>query len=282
MHRAQFGAPSDFDEWANITGDDTYSWENFKQYIKKFEDFKPDPRYPKINVADRGSGGPVRVGFHTHLSEGSRLFVETCPKVGVPFSPDFNSVAGTLGVNRIMSYVDPNGARVSTETAYLTNDVLARPNLTVATHAQVTKILIETLGGVKRAIGVEFSKGPKYVRYRARARKEVVVTGGAIHSPHMLMLSGIGPADQLREHGIQVVQDLPGVGQHMLDHYGADLMFRDKAGYSPKFLQPNSLMDVVRMLGASAQYALTGKGPMSSNVGSHSPVETCCSFHDLV
>lgn len=134
----------------------------------------------------RGSSGPVRIGYFNTVSKPSTAFVEACMNVDIPFSPDFNVSTGTLGVNRIMTYVDEQRQRVSAESAYLTKNVLARKNLTVAINAQVMRILFKTENGEKHAVGVQFANSREGTRYRAFARKEVVVCAGAVQSPRYL------------------------------------------------------------------------------------------------
>ncbi|ESK94011.1 putative gmc oxidoreductase [Moniliophthora roreri MCA 2997] len=184
---AQYGAPEDFD-------DDSWSWKNINKYFRKFEKYTPDPRYPQVDISVRGNSGPVRVGYFNTVSNSAQAFIDACVRVGIPFTPDFNGSNGTMGVSRIMTYVDDKYQRVSSEAAYLTADVLARPNLKVAVHAHVTRILFEDVNGETRAVGVE---------------------AGAVHSPHILMLSGVGPAEELKKHGIPVAKDLPGVGANL-------------------------------------------------------------------
>ncbi|KAG6896317.1 hypothetical protein C0992_009108 [Termitomyces sp. T32_za158] len=146
---AQYGAPEDFDQWAKLMNDDSWSWKNFSQfvpslylppqnlfrparrYFTKFERYQPHPDYPLVDTAVRGTSGPIRIGYFNLVSETSKAFIKACTSIGIPFTPDFNVSSGTLGVSRRQ--------RVSSESAYLTKDVLARKNLTVAINAQVTR-----------------------------------------------------------------------------------------------------------------------------------------------
>ena len=105
----------------------------------------------------------------------------------------------------------------STSTAYLTPDVLARPNLTIAVGVRVSKIVVEPVAGRPRAVGVQMSTAPMDQLYRVNATREVLLCGGAIASPQLLLLSGIGPAAELQPLGITVVQDLPAVGKNLAD-----------------------------------------------------------------
>ncbi|THV07257.1 alcohol oxidase [Dendrothele bispora CBS 962.96] len=263
---AQYGAPGDFDEWAKITGDEAWSWKNFGRYFVKFENYTADERYPHVDMAVKGSG-PVTVGYNSHFSESSNAFVEACKELKIPYSADFNTTGGTRGVNRVMTYIDEKGQRVTSETAYLTQDTLSKPNITVVIHAQVTKILFEKKGDETRAVGVEFAKSKGGPLYRAHSLKEVVVTAGAVHSPQILMLSGVGPREELEKHKIPVVTDLPGVGRNLTDHPTVDLYYKDKTNTAPKWMIPHSPMDVFHLIGAVIQYYTSKTGFMMSNWG---------------
>ncbi|KIY69094.1 GMC oxidoreductase [Cylindrobasidium torrendii FP15055 ss-10] len=267
---AHYGAPGDFNEWADICGDEGWNWANFGQYFKKFENYAIDKTYnPNVDMSQRGEKGPVRVGFFSKAHKPSLAFVDACQQVGIPFSADLNSPEGQVGVNRVITYVDDNRERVTSETAYLTPDVLARPNLTVAIKANVTKIVLQELpNGEKRATSVEFSNGPNMPVYRANAAKEVVVCAGAIHSPQILMLSGIGPAQELENFGIQVQQNLPGVGSNLLDHPVVGVNFMDKTKAAPVYLQPSLFnpFQVIKFAWAAVKYLFGRRGPLTTNI----------------
>ncbi|KAK7033387.1 hypothetical protein R3P38DRAFT_3313389 [Favolaschia claudopus] len=264
---AQYGAPSDFDQWAALNNDESWSWKNLHRYFKKFEKYTDDPAYPNVDSSVRGSEGPVRVGYFNRASEHSKAFVEACGEVGIPPVPDFNGPKGPLGAGRVMTYIDSKGQRVSSETAYLTKEVLARPNLKVAIHAQVTRIIFDRVNGVMRAIGVECANSPDGPRYKAHARREVIISAGTIHSPHILMLSGIGPATELRKHGIPVIRDLPGVGANLVDHPIASLYLRDKKNDSVNILKPKNVLEGLQLAREVAKYQLYGTGKLATNFG---------------
>lgn len=263
---AQYGAPGDFDEWARITGDDSWSWDNFHRYFRKLEKYVPTPKYTGVDASQKGSDGPMRIGYFNSFHPQCQDFVKACTKVNIPFSSDFNTASGTRGVSRIMTYIDEGSKRVSSETAYLTDEVLARPNLVVAVHAHVTKIIFDTeADGGPRAVGVEFAKSTSGPRYEARARKEVLLSAGAIHSPHILMLSGVGNNLDLKGLGIPIIYDLPSVGSNLVDHPVVDLAFKDK-NTTPKHLRPHSIMEVFKLLGSLFQYLISRSGPVLTNV----------------
>ncbi|KAF8920375.1 hypothetical protein CPB85DRAFT_1429175 [Mucidula mucida] len=256
---AQYGAPGDFDEWAKISGDDSWSWSNFKKYFAKFETYFSQDEATNIDMSRKGTDGPVQVGYFAGTSDSSKAFIKTCEAVGVPFSPDFNVVEVT--------YIDNKRERVTAETAYLTPEVLARPNLTVAIHAQVTKLLFDTSAETPRVSGVEFTRSAKGVVYKAIATKEVIISAGAIHSPHILMLSGIGPAEELKKFAIPVIRDLPGVGSHLVDHPVVDFNFKDRTKKAPIFLKPSfNISELCLFVKGLIQYLFRKTGPFTTNL----------------
>lgn len=266
----QCGAPSDYDEWARLGGEEASSWsyKNLQKYFLKFEKFSPSKSFASVDSSLRGAAGPIQTGYFGNFSRFSSSFVEACKEVGIPYRPDINTASGTLGTSKIMTYIDSTGSRVSTESAYLTEHVLRRPNLKVAIHATTTKVLLESVNGDTRAVGVEFAQSEHGTRFVARARKEVVLSAGAVHTPQILMLSGIGPAEQLAQHLIPVLVDLPGVGQNLIDHPVVDVNFHAKRGESINYVgKPQGVYEIVKTLGATLQYLVTRKGPLTTNVG---------------
>ncbi|CAE6401855.1 unnamed protein product [Rhizoctonia solani] len=269
-----YGAASDYDEWASATDEPEckeWAFDQFLQYFQKFETFHPHPDFP-VDESKRGKQGPVQTGFYGHFANISRAFVSACQSIGIPFNPDLNTAEGTLGVSKIMTYITSTFSRCSAEAAYLTPNVLARPNLTVATNAHATKILFEG----KRVAGVEFARNKDAPRYRAKSRKEVILSAGAVHTPHILMNSGVGPANELKKHGIHIIHDLPGVGEHLMDHPMPLLRFRTLPGESLTFLNEkknNTFYDKLKRSKAIVQYLLTKSGPLTTNIA-----ESACFF----
>ncbi|KAF8581790.1 GMC oxidoreductase [Ramaria rubella] len=261
------GAPTDYDEWSQSEqeGADAWAHKNFLKYFLKFEKFTSDPRYPYVDPAMRGSGGPVRVGYFSHVSRATPKWLEACVNIGIPWNPDVNTPAGTMGVTKVLTYINASGRRVTTETAYLTPEVLKRPNLKVAVHSHVTRILFDITGLIKKATGVEFGRVPGGSLYRVRVNMEVVLASGAIHSPHILLLSGVGPKDHLAAHGIPLVHDLPGVGQRLQDHIVVNTRLHVKPNHSLQFLAATKGFGLIKALLALVRWRFSGKGPMSTN-----------------
>ncbi|KAG8716935.1 hypothetical protein FRC08_008508 [Ceratobasidium sp. 394] len=163
-----------------------------------------------------------------------------------------------------MTFISSSLTRCSAESAYLTPTVLSRQNLTVATNAQVTRILFEG----KRAVGAEFARSKDAPRYRVRARKEVILSAGTVYTPHILMNSGVGPAEELNKHHIPVVHDLPRVGDHLMDHTMVTIRFQTIPGESINYLNPvgpDPFYNTLRRAKAMAQYHLFRTGPLTSN-----------------
>ncbi|KAJ3931814.1 MAG: hypothetical protein NXY57DRAFT_178576 [Lentinula lateritia] len=264
---AHYGSPEDYDEWANITKDKTWSWNEFGRYFRKFERVLADTSYPQVDTSLRGLDGPVRVGYFNYSSRFGQDFVKSCQALDVPFCPDFDNGKGTLGVNRLMTYIDEKATRVSTETAYLTPQVLARSNLKVVTGVKVTKILFDTTTIQPKAVGVQMQSTLGGTTYYAFTNKDVILAAGAIHTPHILMLSGIGPASHLREHDVAVVKDLENVGAHLQDHPVFDIHLKDKLQLAPVFLMRKGFIQNFRYFLTTLQYLIFHTGPLAINWG---------------
>ncbi|HEY1601012.1 MAG TPA: choline dehydrogenase [Pirellulales bacterium] len=236
------GAGRDYDDWqaAGATG---WGYRDVLPYFKRAENQERGAN------TWHGTGGPLWVSDLRHVHPLSRAFVAAGVESGLPANDDFNG-ASQPGVG-IFQVTQRRGARHSTAAAYL-KPVLKRGNLKVLTHAHATRVLIE--GG--RAAGVEFSRGGKLER--VRAAREVLLCGGAINSPQLLLLSGIGPAGHLASLGIPVMVDLPGVGQNLQDHLIVPVAF--------ECTEPISLASAETLLNL-LKYLLLRRGAFTSNVG---------------
>lgn len=212
------GLPEDFDEWA-AQGHDEWSYAKVLPYFKKLE--------RDLDIADEyhGSTGPipVRRAAPDEWSPVARAFVDACRGAGFPDDPDMNGPK-SIGVGPIpVNNVD--GIRVNTALAYL-GPAQHRANLTIRPDAFVRRVLIT--GG--RAIGVEVDVAGEPSTIHAG---EIVIAAGAVKSPHLLMLSGVGPAEHLRRFGIPVVEDSPIVGREFTDHSTSQVRFRVPRRRSP-------------------------------------------------
>jgi 4-pyridoxate dehydrogenase len=208
------GHRTDYDRWASF-GLPDWSYANVLPYFRRSEDWEGgDTPY-------RGKGGPLSTNYTTFEDPLSEAFLAAGREAQFPFTEDYNG-KDQEGFAYIQTTLR-NGRRWSSAKAYL-HPVLNRPNLTVETGALASSIDIE--GG--RANGITYVQDGKTIS--AKADGEVIVAGGTINSPQLLMLSGIGDPDHLREHNIDVAVPLKGVGQNLIDHTSAALSFRRKSG----------------------------------------------------
>jgi choline dehydrogenase-like flavoprotein len=204
-----------------------------------------------------GVGGPLWVSDQVGPHKLTRAFVRAIQQYGLPFNPDFNgeSMYGA-GFYQVTCR---DGRRRSAAVSYL-HPVRGRPNLTVQTHARVLRVVVEN----GRAAGVELAKGRR--RETLRAAREVIVSAGAINSPRLLLLSGIGPADELKALGINPLVDLKGVGRNLQDHLctNVHLMLKEPISYDRQDRYPKAILHGVRWLlyrnGPAASVIVEGGG----------------------
>ncbi len=196
------GQREDYDEWA-AQGNRGWSWNDVLPYFLRAE------HNERGADAFHATGGPLNVMDLRSPNRIAQAFVEAGVQAGYSRNPDFNGSAQEgFGMYQV---THRDGERFSAAKAYLAPH-LGRPNLRVITDAHTTRILMEG----RRATGIEYRQGGAI--HQLRAGREVLVSAGALHSPQLLMLSGIGPAAHLQQHGIAVVHDLPGVGRNLHDH----------------------------------------------------------------
>jgi len=226
------GHRADYDAWA-AAGCSGWSWSDVEPaFARSAEGAFPVAELPERHV----------------LAE---AFVHAAQAVGIPFTDDLNGESNE-GVG-FVPVSQRRGRRFSVLDGYL-RPARRRPNLTIVTDALVTRVLIE--GG--RAAGVAYRLDGDEAEEQARCDREVVLCAGAIGSPHLLQLSGIGPGRALSDAGIPVVRDTPGVGAHLLDHLANGLLVRTKG------VETLASADSLRNL---ARWALRGTGPLTSNLG---------------
>ncbi|MGO1074983.1 GMC family oxidoreductase [Inquilinus sp. CA228] len=239
------GVPTDYDQWASL-GAEGWGYADVLPFFKRAED---NNRF--CNDA-HGVGGPLGVSDIDCIHSLTRAWLQACQQAGLPYNPDFNS--GHQEGCGLYQITARNGRRSSAAVAYL-KPARGRSNLRVETGTTVTRVLIEA----GRAVGVECVRGKRRVVYRAE--REVVLSAGAIATPKLLMLSGVGPADQIARHGIGVHSDLPGVGQNLQDHVEISLIYQLTGPHSyDKYKKPHW------KAAAALNYALFRNGPASSNL----------------
>jgi choline dehydrogenase len=239
------GQPADYDHWRQL-GNSGWSYDDVLPVFKKAE------RNERLHDEFHGQDGPLNVAERPYTNPLSHVFVEAAQQAGVPFNPDFNG-AVQLGCG-LFQVTQKNGERWSAARAYL-HPAAARKNLTIVTKAQATRVLIEN----GRATGVEYVRRGK--RYKVRVAREVALAGGGINSPQLLLLSGIGPADELRALGVKVALDLPGVGKNLQDHLNVNILRRTTR---PVTLDGKDAG--LASLAVALQWALFKTGPGTTNV----------------
>ena len=270
------GQARDYDQWAQLTGDANWTWDNSLPYFKLHEDHHkgasalhgakgtPSPLlhdsgtdYRKV-LRHHQAGGEWRVEKQRLRWDVLDAFAQAATQAGIPVTDDFNR-----GTNEGVGYFEVNqkaGWRWNTAKAFLRPMCYARPNFELWTSAQVAKLVVEphTEGdGGLRCTGVQVWDGREMVT--ATARAEVLLCAGAVASPQILQLSGLGPADLLQARGVPVVQDTPGVGANLQDHLQIRAVFKVKN--TPTLnTQANSLWGKAKI---GLEYALKRSGPMS-------------------
>jgi len=238
------GTPADYDGWRQ-SGCEGWDWDSVLPFFRKAQD------QARGESEHHGVGGPLRVTDHRWKPPLAEALVEASIQAGIPANPDFNG-ARQEGVGYYQTTIG-DGRRWSAARAYL-RDARGRKNLMIATGAHATRVLVEQ----GRAVGVEYRQ--KGAVSTARARREIVVSGGVYGSPQLLLLSGIGPADHLRDKGVAILHDLPGVGANLQDHFNTYVSFR-----CAKPVTMNDLaLSLPKRLAAAAQYAIGRTGPLAS------------------
>jgi len=211
---------ADFDRWAGL-GNDRWSFAEVLPYFKRLED---DRDFPGGEFHGRGGPVPVARAAANGLHPLSRAFTEACGSLGYPSEPDKN-VPGPPGCGPLPRNV-VDGVRINTALAYITPN-RQRPNLTIESRIAARHVVIRN----GRAVGVEAEQSGVT---RAFEGDEIVLCSGAVMSPYLLLLSGVGPAEALRGHGIEVHADLPGVGARCRDHPQVFLGFETDPRMAPQ------------------------------------------------
>jgi len=234
------GQHADYDGWRQL-GCEGWGWDDVRPYFLKAE-------HQERGAGEHHAvGGPLNVSDVTEGHEVSDAVVEACVEAGIPRSADINA-EDQEGVCYYQVTIK-NGQRCSSAVAYL-HPAMKRANLGIETRALTTRVLFEG----KRAVGVEYRQDG--VLKVAKARREVILCGGAVNSPQLLQLSGIGPGPLLSKLGIAVVSDRPGVGENLQDHLLIPMMWRLK----PHVISVNELTKGARLVGQTLKYLVQRKG----------------------
>lgn len=243
------GRPSDYDEWQDIlrVNNDGIGW-GWDDVLPHFRRMESNNRL----CNDRhGTDGPMLVSDPGHIDPMSRWFVQSVQALGEPFNSDFNGV--TQRGTGFYQFMNRHGKRSSAAYAYITPQE-GNPNLAVRLHAEVQRIIIED--NKARAVEYRDKSGKLHTVF---SDGDIILAAGSLVTPKLLMLSGIGPATQLREHGIDVVTNLAGVGQNLIDHPEVPITALASGPYG-YYRQGEGW----RMLKNGLQFKLFGTGPVTS------------------
>jgi choline dehydrogenase len=243
------GQARDYDTWAELTGDDSWRWDQVLPTFRKSEDHH--------NGGDEfhGGGGEWRVERQRLSWEILDAFREAAAQVGIPKTEDFNR-----GDNEGCGYFEVNqkkGLRWSAARAFLKSAEGRKGNLDIMTGCHVKRLRIESTESGRRCTGVEFTGGGS--EWFAEAARETICTAGAVGSPQILQLSGIGPASLLQQHGIPVVHDAPGVGENLQDHLQLRMAFKIQGAKTLNTMAGNWF----GKMKIGMQYVMSRSGPMS-------------------
>jgi choline dehydrogenase len=241
------GTPEDYDGWRDEYGCAGWGFRDVLPAFKKAEDNE--------RLADEmhGAGGPLKVSDQAHTHPLTLAWLKACQQAGLPYNSDFNS--GKQAGCGLYQVTNRAGRRSSAANCYL-HPVEDRPNLKVMTDTQVTRIVIEE----GRAAGVEIA-GPGGSKRTIHARREVILAAGAIGTPHLLMLSGIGDGDALKEQGISTAVHSPEVGQNLQDHLDVFLIYELNGPHSY-----DKYKKLHWQVWAGLQFLMFRSGPITSNV----------------
>jgi choline dehydrogenase-like flavoprotein len=240
------GHPWDYDQWAAL-GNEGWSWRDVLPYFRKSENNE------NFGGEYHGQDGPLNVANLRSMNPFQKIYLEAARQTGFKLVDDFNGADQEgIGIYQVMQ---KDGERWNAARAYLAPHLASRPNLTVITQARARRVVFTG----KRASAVEFVQGSEVHTFQAK--REVLLTSGAIQSPQLLMLSGVGAGAELQQFGIPVVHDLPGVGKNLQDH--PDYVFNYRA--KSLDLLGISLGGTLQMMKEIGRYRRERTGMMTSN-----------------
>ncbi len=256
------GQAADFDLWNELVtapgsnNDGSWSYKDLLPY------FKAQENNDHLGGEFHGVGGPLKISHLGHTSPMTRTYVKTLQGMGIPYNPDFNG-AEQFGVGFMQHTIDWKTRKRSSAVDAFLAPVMNNPKLTIETGATVTRIRMDG----DRVVAVDYVQGG--ARKTAEAGVEVILAAGAYQTPKLLMISGIGPEEHLKQHGIATKLALPGVGKNLQDHYECPVVATTKGAFG-YYKQDRGWP----MIKAGLQYLMFKSGPASTT-----GVETCA-FYD--
>ena len=247
----------DYDHWAEL-GCEGWSYREVLPYFRQSEHYEPlaaaGGEKAQALAEYHGQGGPLNVKDRSSTNRIGLAFIEAGQQADFALNDDFNG-AQQEGVGIYRAF-QQDGQRCSNARGYLW-PILSRPNLTVLSGAHATRVLLQG----KRAVGVEYRR--RGALHQARAGREVILSGGAFNSPQLLLLSGIGPVEELLQHGIPLAHELPGVGQNLQDHLDIFLVMRTRT-HDPMSFHPTAWW---RWMVQLFKYLFLKRGELTHNPG---------------
>ena len=240
------GQKEDYEHWHDL-GNDGWSWDELLPYFKKAEgnDRLGEPLHSQI--------GPLRASSIKKPHPLVEAFIKSANQLGVPTTDDFNNLQQEgVGYYQLSTH---NGLRCSAAKAYL-KPIKSRQNLSIITNAQVSKILFKD----RQAVGIEYIQGGS--KHQITSQKEIILSAGALQSPQLLQLSGIGPASLLQKFGIPIIHDSPGVGKNLQDHLQYRLIYELNQNISTN-VELSSLMGRIKI---GLDWLLFRSGPLSIGI----------------
>lgn len=242
------GRPSDYDEWNEILRGNNdgvgWAWRDVLPHFKRLEGNQ------KFNDDLHGSDGPLIVSDPGQINDMARWFVQSLQAQGEPYNPDFNGP--TQRGAGYFQFTYQRGQRISAAYAFIA-PLMGNPNLTLRLQAEVHRIVIEN----GRAVGVVYKDGSGL--HEVRVDGEVILSAGAFVTPKIMMLSGLGPAEHLKSHGIEVIEDLAGVGQNLNDHPDVSIVAKVNGPYG--YYGQDRGWNMIRN---GLQFKLFGTGPITT------------------
>ncbi|KAJ5925781.1 glucose-methanol-choline oxidoreductase [Penicillium verhagenii] len=254
------GPKDDYDQWSQLTGDESWRWENILPLMKKLEDFDfalpaGMNKFASPLPSNHGTSGPIKLGFGKEMVPGVETYIEACLEAGIPLCLD-NNAGNPIGVG-LAQFNVRDGERVYAANGFLpasTRKILK--NLVILTSTECD--MVHTTNGL--ATHVDLYNTSTRERVIVHCRKEVILSAGTFGSPKILMLSGIGPRKDLEQHGIPVKVDLAGVGQNMLDHSIITCEYK----VDNRLPAHNKIfLDAKILAKAEAEYAHSRTGPLA-------------------
>ncbi|KAN0094090.1 GMC oxidoreductase [Hyaloscypha variabilis] len=263
------GPRDDYDEWARLVDDENFGWSNAKACLKRIENLHPEIPNPKLQqyvdakIADHSNEGKLHLTYGSSWVPDIEDIFVAAEQSGFSTNTDANSGDPIgMGMGSVCIY---RGQRLTASSAYLSSPP---SNITILTEASVARILIKG----KTAIGVELVSGRKFL-----ASKEVIISGGALNSPQILMLSGVGPKEELQKHRIPLIHELPIVGKNLQDHCFSSVgivMKRDECSPASTGQQsptPMGWFKIPTVLSSKEHESLPGKLKTFLDMPTHTP-----------